>query len=1036
MILEVQVLGGFSVTVDGRRIERDAWRKRRAANLVKVLALAPNHRLHRERLADVLWPEANTIDGANNLDQAVHLARRILAPDRPRSSGVISTEAGAVALAPDHTVMVDAEAFHAALKEATAGADYNRLEAALTLYTGDLLPDDVYAKWTEPARSLLRTRYVEAVLLAADQLTRTDQPQRRIRLLDDCLTAEERAGAEANSTLPRVRESAPDSTNRNAPRSDQRSSPPATLPRPATLLIGRTDDIDAVRALLQNNRLVTLTGPGGIGKTRVAVEVAHIISRSADRDVFMVELALCRDPRGLWATILQALPVRQGAEADPPGTVIGFLAQSGHSLLLLDNCEHLVDAAATVTAQILDALPDLTVLATSRESLGLEGEKVWVVGPLGLPGGSTDIRALRGTEAGRMLLDRAAQLAPEYHPVDEDVPRLTELCRLLDGIPLALELVAARLGVFTPGQVLDRLFNDSMLGSPRRSLPDRQRTMSAALDWSTRLLSPRELTLFHRLSVFVAGFTLEASEAVCGFKPLNPASVAATVPALVEKSLIEQSGGVDRRFRLLEPVRQCASRGRDAQSASLRARHARWYADRAASADARLWGSEGTAALAELDAESADIRAALTWCASPEGELATGLRLVNALWQHANLRGRHAEAGESLRAVTDAACLATFDDPGLVPALLALQGISLKRGDRERAARALDRCQALDLNPDDMGRAVNRRRAIQAALGGEYAEAERLLVDLEGPPASTLAGALDAHTLAIVAWARGLYETARMQLERARSILLDISGDNPSEATCLLRIYHSEISFGPIARALTIEDDMTFALRRAGVRAAAAFAVLDQGIISRLLGDLPAALRLQQQAVEEFSKVGDGGATSALAQMAVTYREQRDYARARELLERGLSEHERERVGPAAARTQNALGVVAMVAGDFERAGRLFGKALEGSRQTGSQAQLIRTLTNQGHLALFEGFPDRALALYQTVLAAAETSGNRRAVASHHRHAAIAAMQAEDTASATEQVQASLAVCDQIDDRAGAACAREFLAVLPCRVSA
>jgi predicted ATPase len=390
-------------------------------------------------------------------------------------------------------------------------------------------------------------------------------------------------------------------------------APARRVPVPLTAFVGRAE-LDRLTAALRDARLVTLTGPGGAGKTRLAVEAA---ARAAG-EVGFVELATTTDvPRA----VLAALGLREqgvlapGAPADPADRLAAGLADRP-LLLVLDNCEHVVTGAARLVRRLLGECAGLRVLATSREALGLTGE--WLV-PVG---------ALPAEAAARLFTDRAAAVAPGETPAPGAV---TRICAALDGLPLAIELAAARLRSLSADDVADRLGDRfGLLSRGDRTAEPRHRTLRGVVEWSWDLLDPAEQRLARRFSVFAGGARPAAVERVCAV----PAAEA-VLTGLVEKSLVEFGGG---RYRMLETIRAfCAEQGDDRRAA-----HAGYFLGLALAAEPKLRGADQLTALAELTAEHADLHAALRWSATEEPE--TALRLIAALTWYWWLRGLRSEA--------------------------------------------------------------------------------------------------------------------------------------------------------------------------------------------------------------------------------------------------------------------------------------------------------------------------------------------------------------------------------------------------------
>ncbi|GGP05135.1 winged helix-turn-helix domain-containing protein [Nonomuraea glycinis] len=433
--------------------------------------------------------------------------------------------------------------------------------------------------------------------------------------------------------------------------------PATNLPAALSKLIGRGEALAGVRSLVHTERLVTLTGSGGVGKTRLALEVAGRLVDDFPDGVWLVELApVDRRTASLAEAVMAALQIRQDNGPDSSADRLADALRARHMLLVLDNCEHVVEQAAQLAELLLRAAPELRILATSREPLSIDGETLWAVPPLGLPG-STDLAIMAGSDAVRLFVTRAAASARGFTLDAGNASAIAQLCRRLDGIPLALELAATRVRVLGVHGVVARLDDRfRLLASGQRGAPQRQQTLMAVIDWSWELLTEPERVVLRRLAVHADGCTLEAAEALCTAGTAVPEGVGPDVldvlARLVDRSLVVVvDGAAGVRYRLLESVADyCVTKLAAADELdAVRLAHAAYYTDLAEEAEPHLYGHEQRAWLQRLDAESANLRAALD-TAVDRGEGAMARRLVNAMAWHWFLRGRLAEARRALEA--------------------------------------------------------------------------------------------------------------------------------------------------------------------------------------------------------------------------------------------------------------------------------------------------------------------------------------------------------------------------------------------------
>jgi predicted ATPase/DNA-binding CsgD family transcriptional regulator len=422
------------------------------------------------------------------------------------------------------------------------------------------------------------------------------------------------------------------------------------LPAPRTPLIGREDEAAAVRRLLleSEGRLVTLVGTGGCGKTRLALWLAADLVDAFPDGVWLVELAPLSDP----ALVPQAVAAATGVWERPARSIEDGLVETlaGRQLLLvLDNCEHLVAAAAALAETLLSACPGLRLLATSREPLRIAGERAWRVPSLRAPDPAAALTpaALLAFPAARLFVERAAAVDPGFALGESGARAVAEICARLDGIALAIELAAARTGLLSPEQIVDRLGDRfRLLSQGSRTAPRRQQTLSATLDWSHELLAADERVLFRRLAVFAGGWDLEACEAVCAGDGLPAARVMDVLGDLVAKSLVQvEATGRTPRYRLLETIRQYGLERLEAagEEAEVRRRQAGHFLTLAERAAPHLRRAEAAVWLDRLDADHDNLRAALAW--GEQAVDAAGLlpRLAGALWMFWWQRGHFVE---------------------------------------------------------------------------------------------------------------------------------------------------------------------------------------------------------------------------------------------------------------------------------------------------------------------------------------------------------------------------------------------------------
>ena len=484
-------------------------------------------------------------------------------------------------------------------------------------------------------------------------------------------------------------------------------APGSAVPVPLTAFIGRESALEEVGSLIRSSRLVTLAGPGGSGKTRLAIEAAGRAAGAFPDGVWWVDLSSIADPSLVVSATSEALGVVETPFRPSSGALRNRL-RGAASLLVLDNCEHVVRACAELVDGLLRTCGELRVLATSREPLGVDGEVSWVVPPLSVPDTQDDPDELAQTESVRLFVDRATRVRPNFRLDDDVAPAVAEICRRLEGIPLAIELAAARTRVLSARRIAEGLSDAfHVLGAGSRTSAARQQTLRASVDWSYELLEEPERILLRRLAVFSGGFTLDAAEHACAGEGIDRLDVLEVLSKLVEKSLARPlEDGTATRYRLLETIRQYGLERLEesGEDDAIRDAHLRFFRNFVAEASEHLDAGEGSW-LPRLEADHDNIRAALDRAAST-GRSNDQLRMASNLWtfwgvRHLEEGRRRLEAAAATDATDDhargialvgASILAgnLFD----LPASLAFGREALRRaravGDREVEASALN----------------------------------------------------------------------------------------------------------------------------------------------------------------------------------------------------------------------------------------------------------------------------------------------------------------------------------------------------------
>jgi predicted ATPase/DNA-binding CsgD family transcriptional regulator len=408
------------------------------------------------------------------------------------------------------------------------------------------------------------------------------------------------------------------------------------LPPELTSFVGRRQQLGEIREMLSGSRLVTLTGVGGVGKTRLALKTAASVRRAFPDGVWFIELAALDDPQLLPHTVASALDLHHVSEA--PLADLADHLEDKRLLMVLDNCEHLTDSCAVVVGKLLAAAPGLHVLVTSRHVLGVEGEQVLAVPPLSTPANAAaPAGAISHYEAVALLVDRTKAVDREFQVTDENRGMVVELCRRLDGLPLALELAAVWLRALSPAEILERLEDRfELLTSGRRGGPARQHALEAAIAWSFDLCSPEEQLLWARLSVFSGGFDLDATEEVCAGEGVTRQNVLPALAGLVDKSIVAREHDLEHGtswYRMLETIRQYGARRLSPSDArAIRLRHRERYRKLANGFAAEFFTPQQAEWYVRMGREHGNFRAALDFCLSEPWEAATALDIAAPLW--------------------------------------------------------------------------------------------------------------------------------------------------------------------------------------------------------------------------------------------------------------------------------------------------------------------------------------------------------------------------------------------------------------------
>ena len=877
--MRVCVLGPVEVAAHGRRVALGSERQR---TILAILAAAGGGVVGTDRLIEGLWGGGPPTKAHKTLQTYVSRLRASLA-------ALESTGGAAIATVPDGYHLdigacgVDASRFEELVTRARNRVEHPEaalelLDEAQQLWRGpafgeladhELVRDE--ARRLEQMREAAAADRIDTKLVLGDHREVIGELEAVVRAapLDErahgqLMLALYRSGhqAEALATFRRLQERLGDELGIDASvelqrlhermlRQDPGLAPPAgsTTPEPRDSaghlrldvgsapgvgrpdLIGRQEDVAAVAALVTDASVVTLTGPGGVGKTRLAEEVTAVSAPAYPDGATVCPLAGVRDPDSLAVALIDAVGAQHQGGRPAEETLLAALG-ARRLLLLLDNCEHLLTAASLLVDAIREQCPNVSVLATSREPLRLPGEQVWQVAPLPVPQSGAGVAEVRAAPAGALFVARAQEGEPGFVLHEDNAAAVRELCRRLDGIPLALELAAARVRAMTPDDLLDRIdqrFN-LLTGGPRRE-HGRHRTLQAVVAWSYDLLDAEEARLFDRLSVFAGSFTLVAAEQVCAGPPVAEESVAGVLAELVDKSMVVVDRSDGRvRYRLLDSLRDygAARLAQTGDAERYRRAHAAYLVAFVEEQGPRTRSADEARTLAEIDALVDDLRMAHAWLVAT-GDVDGALRLPVALRDYIG----HQQRDEMMTWTERALRLPGARAHPAYPAALAT------------AARGATRRGELD----------RARRYAEAAL----AEAE--------PDSLTPIWAL--HVLATTALYEGRLEEALPPLDRAARLADELDEDYYRATTSLLRVL-VHLYRGDVTNAASHAVDLSDAAERSGNQVMRAWALYGRGE-TLLESDPTSAAPLLEQAIEAAAaingRVPEGAAMVSLASL-------------------------------------------------------------------------------------------------------------------------------------------------------------------------
>lgn len=756
-----------------------------------------------------------------------------------------------------------------------------------------------------------------------------------------------------------------------APRVSERSAGPAretgNLPVLLTSFVGREQECRSIKALISRVRFLTLTGPAGTGKTRLAVQVAREASADFADGVFFVPLASIVDPDAVPSAIAQNLGwIETGTER--PLDMLKRALRSKQALLVLDNFER-VSGAVSAMGELLEACPELKVLVTSRVALRWSGEHEFPVSPLELPGldGAIGADSIQEYSAVRLFVDRARAVVPELSVTDDSAPSIAEICVRLDGLPLAIELAAARTKLFTPQSMLKRLERRlDLLKGGHRDRPARHQTLRHAIAWSYDLLEEEQKAFFRRVSLFVSGFSLEAANAVA----LEGVDVIDGVEALVDHSLLRRRESPDGevRFVMLETVREFALEqlAKLGEADAVARAHTQHFLALGERAEPELTGPEQAVWLDRLDRDRDNLSAALRW-AEERGEGDIGLRLGAALWRFWLVRGYSREGRRRLERILDQP-QAKFGTRERARALHGIGTLAHNMGDNEKARSLLE--EALSIwrelgDKEGMANGLNNLGWVACELNdlakGQSLSEEGLALNRELGQKRGMAVAL--NNLGWLAHYRGEYDAARRFHEESLALRREI-GDRRGIAFALSNLAWAEGYHGSYGKALELLEEPLAIIRSVQDNVLLGWALNVAAMVTYDRGDYERAAGHCEECISLWEEGGNRSLLAwALTTLGAIVNDQNEPERARGLLDRGLAIWREIGTLWGIAMALHRLGNVALAETSFERARALYRESLMLRRDIGDRRGIAEVFESMARLYAAEGAVDSAVRL-------------------------------------------------------------------------
>jgi predicted ATPase/DNA-binding winged helix-turn-helix (wHTH) protein len=962
MRLQVKLFGPFEVWQEGQKIE--VWPRQKNQELLKLLLAERGRVFSQDQLIEALFADLDPEKATNNVQKRISELRRVLEPALRRGADsrfIIQAKGRDLGyfFSKDACCETDLSEFERELESAVKAEQAERwaqaiehYKKAMELYRGEFLSDSLYEEWTIAPRERWREKYVNALTQLAEAHARLGQLSQAIEICEKILQHEpwnERIfrqkmlylyhsanRAKALETYQSCREMlkkhlgakpSPETVELHEQILKFQVPPlsraiPNNLPQALTSFIGRTRELVELEKLLDETRFITLTGVGGCGKTRLGLQIASDLLKRYEDGVWWVELASLSDPN----LIAQAIASVLGVQEQPKKTLLMTVSEYLHAkqaLVVLDNCEHLLEASAAVVQELLKSAPKIQIMATSREPFGILGETLYQVPTLSIPKESEEfieIATLRAFEALHLFEERARANDAKFSLSSENATAVTRICRRLDGIPLAIELAAARVRALSVQQIAARLDDRFRLltGGNRAALP-RHQTLEATMDWSYQLLTEKEQVLLRRLSVFAGGWTLEAAEQVCNGETFIAQEIWELLTHLVDKSLvIAEKNPEETRYKMLETVKQYAFEKLKNLSELERVQesHLDFFLKLAEEAEPELVGPKQKEWLDKLEREHENLREAITSVVTKYDERKTKLLLMTGrFWE---VRGYWSECIDMLRKALERG--RDLSEEYQSNALSFLGWLTHNQGDNEQAKEMLKKSIDISTRIEEkipLAHVLFRFGTILTRQGDHMAAQslfeQSLKIVKEFGDKRGIGAALNG--LALIADKKGDYTTSEALFQQSLKNLKDI-GDQRGIGS----------AFNNLASIAYKQNNYSLAQ-----------SYLEQGLeIMQHLGDK----RIVGALLNNLGAIAD---------------KQNNYIQAILYYNQSLEVMRKLESKPGIAGALNNLGVIEKKQGNYVKAGAYYEQSLEMMKKIGDKRGIAGTLNNLGVIALEKG---------------------------------------------------------------------------------